>query len=676
MKKIRLMRNENDISNLPDYTAKSTEQDLVLLSKSSERAINKKLYQQLKSGTLDEKDSTLIVPLYIVEKNYDIKKKERKEISKNTFNSSDVADRAVMQILSSINTDINFYENSVYILGKSLISPLSSTGNSYYDFYLTDSLVQYGGSKQHEIHFRSKNPKNLAFNGKFTFDSVSLSITSIEAELPNIANINYIKGLSIKQTFNPLTHHKWSLQSEEMSLNMSYPIFKDSLNFIPEILVKRSNEINTSDSIRIYENFAKSEYSLMTLEEKIDQLDNTPLMRAAKWFADAALTSYARAGFIDFGKLNQVMRLTDVEGFRLNLPLRTNERLWKNISIGGYAGYGFRNKEVKYSAFGQFKLPTKKRRVFEISYLDDYRRINYDYNNFTAREGVWNLGDDDIVNTLFSFYSGEKLSPRKEWLFSYSNDWNRDIESRLYVRSNKLFSNDALPLYKDSVPLNSITQQSLTVSTRFSFNQNRYEDHTQRIYIDNTKPVIYATLEAGRSKVQNNFHYYGKILGSVKQIVPFSIGEWTYLAEAGWVFGNVPYPSLEIISRDDPGGINFYKYFQTDYFEFAADKYVRFYNELVFNGIVFNYIPLIKHLNLREFIALKGAVGGINKKKHEEILDIPDMYVHDMKNPYLEGSIGITNILRIFRIQFNYRFTNHHPGLKPWSITFGLRFGF
>lgn len=676
MKKIRLMRNINDITNLPDYTAKSKEQDLILLSKSNERSINKKLYTQLQAGTLDDKDSTLLIPLYIAEKDYEITAKGKKELSKNTFNSSEVAERAVMQILNSINTDINFYENSISILGKSFISPLSSIGNMYYDFYLTDSLIGNNENKLYEIRFHSKNKKNLAFNGKFTFDSTSLALTFIEAELPVTANINFLNGLYIKQKFNSLPENQWSLQSEEINISMSYPILQDSLSFLPDLLVKRSNDINLIDSVGAYQNFAKSEYSLMALEEKINQMDNTPIMRTAKWIADIALTSYAKVGFIDFGRLQQVMRLTDLEGFRLNLPLRTNENLWKNISIGGYVGYGFKNKEVKYSAFAQFKLPTKKRRVFEISYLDDYRRITYDYNHYIARESPWNIGDDDIVNTIFSFYSGQKISPRKEWQFFYSNDWNNNIESRLFLRSNKLFSNEFLPLLKDSIPINSITRQSLTVTTRFSFNQKRYEDHIQRIYIENTKPTIYATLEAGKINVQSNINYYGKILASIRQNVPFSFGQWSYLIEAGWVFGKTPYPFLEVISRDDPGGISFYKYHKTSYLEFAADKYIRFFNEIEFNGVLFNHIPLIKHLNLREFILLKGAVGGLDKDKHASVLDIPDLYAHDMKNPYLEGSIGITNILKIFRIQFNYRFTNQHSDIKPWSITMGLRFGF
>lgn len=680
MKKIRLVRKENDIANYPDYNAKSIDQELIFLSRLEENALNKRLYNQLKIGSLAESDSSLVIPLYMAESTNQITNKGKNEVSRNVFSTPEITDNLVAQISKGIQPELNFYENSVVVFGKSIISPLASIGNTYYNYYLADSIRTENG-KQYEIHFYSKNEKNLAFNGKFRFDSLSLALTYIEAELPRKANINYVRGLSIKQEFDVFANNRWAKRSGELTVSMTYDLIADSVNLKPIILIKQTSDIDMVESFtRQFDNFAKSEYASETLEDKLQELDNTPLMRTAKWIADAALTGYARAGFIDVGRLQQIIRLTDLEGIRLAIPLRTNERLWSNISIGGYVGYAFRNKEVKYSMFGQFRLPTKKRRVFEISYTDDNRRVDYNYNSFIERESPWSLGDEDAVNTILSLVSAPKISPRKEWMLSYANDWNKNIESMTLLRFNELFSNDFMPMSINDVELSSLRQQSLTFVTRFSFDEKKYEDHLQRIYVQNRKPVVYATLETGRFQINGGENYYGKIIGSIKQNIQLNIGQWNYLAETGFVFGRVPYPFLEFSAGNEPSGISFYQFNRMKYMEFGYDKYVQLNNEFIFNGILFNHIPLIKHLNLRELVQLKVVFGGLSDR-HRELLDFPDStlyphYLRKLQNPYIEGGIGITNVFRIFTVQLNYRFTNVYDGITPWRISTGLRFGF
>jgi hypothetical protein len=681
MRKIRLQRRANDITNFPDYQAESIVQDLILMSRTEQRAMNRRLFEQLQKGTLSESDSSLLIPLYMAQSVHLLTNKGATELSRNLFSTSETADNLVVQILNGINPELNFYNNSVSVFGRSIISPLANIGNSFYNFYLADSILTENG-KQYEIHFRSRNPKNLAFNGTFRFDSVSLALTFIEARLPRQANINFVQDLMIRQEFKALPHHRFAPKTSEMTMNLSYNIISgDNSNRNTELWIKQSSVINIPDSIdRLLDNFAASEYSIETLESRMQALDDTPLMRRVKWIADAALTGYAQVGKIDVGRLQYLARVTDVEGLRVNIPLRTNEHLWKNISIGGYVGYGFRNQEVKYSAFGQFRLPTEKRRIFEVRYTDDFRRIDYNYNNFIMRENVWNLGDDDITSTLFHFHSAPKISPRREWSFSLSNDWSKNIETTAYFRINELFNSEFLPLSVNGTGLSSFRQQSLTFATRFSFNQRKLEDHLQRIYITNNKPVIYSILEVGQYNINGKAEQYGKIAGAMKQRVRFDIGTWNYIAEAGWIFGRVPYPLLEIPAGSEHGGINLHRYNRMHYSEFGFDKYIRFNNEFIFNGILFNHIPLIKHLNFRELIALKMIVGDLSDR-HREVLDFPNPsefpnYLHPFQNPYIEGAIGITNILRIFTVQMNWRFTNNYEEISPRSVSAGLRIEF
>jgi len=668
LRKVRLMRKTNDLSRLSGFSMQSTEQNLVLLNKLNQRYVSKRIYDQLKKGNISNIDSSLVIPMYMAENKYQITNTSKIQVSKNIFSSIGSVDKILEKLVGDLDTELNFYDNTITVFGKSMISPLASVGNAYYDYYLADSTHSVTG-KLYEIHFRTKNKKNLAFDGKLWIDSASYALTKIEAELPNQANINFIHNLQIFQQFEPLLNKYWTRKSEEMALNMNYELLADSLHPNPEIILKRSAVFSSNNSALNHPlNFAQSSYTPQTLDEKLNELNNTPVLRTAKWIADIALTGYIPAGKIDIGKIQQIIRITDIEGLRLTLPFRTNEKLWKNISLGGYGGYGFKNQEVKYSGFAQFKIPGDRRRILSLNYTNDYRRVDYNYNDFMFRENPLVTGDEDISSSIFAMKSAGKMSERKEYLVSFANDWNSDIESNLFLRSNQLFANASMPMLLNGVSVaNFLQQQSGTFSTRFSFNERTYDDQMQRIYISNIKPVIYGTVEVGKYQLGTKTGQYGKIIGSIKQFVRLDIGQLNYIAEAGWIVGNVPYPLLEVPPGSETGGYSTYQFNMMNYMEYAADKYVNLHSELMLNGLIFNQIPLIKYLNLREMVSFHMAYGSLSDS-HKSVLDYPD-YMNPLNKPYMEVGVGMTNILHIFTLQSVWRLTDlNHSGVIPWGI--------
>lgn len=691
MKRVRLLKKINDISRQNGFKTVSTEQNVVLLSKITQRSMSKRIFDQLKKGKISGTDSSLVIPLYMVEKKYQITPTEKKELSNNIFSSPQMGEQIVEKLAGELDTKLNFYDNSITVFGKSMVSPLANVGSAYYNYYLADSLMSETG-KQYEIHFRTRNSKNLAFDGKLWIDSATLALTKIEAELPNQANINFIHNLRISEKFVPLPNKHWMRESEDLALNMNYELLADSLHPRPEIFVKHTS-VFSPDSINTLQpgTFAQSNYEQTTLDEKLKDLNNTALLRTAKLIATVILTGNIPVGKIDIGNILQLARLTDIEGLRLTFPFKTNEKLWKDVSIGGYAGYGTKNQTVKYSAMGQFKLPGEKKRIIGASYTDDYRRIDYNYNDFLYRENPLVSGDEDISTTLLMLWSADRLNRRKEFNFSFSNDWNSDIESCLYLRANRFFANSSLPMQTNGSNIPSFLQRSATFNTRFSFDEKTYENQFQRIYIQNNKPVFSVTLEGGQYSLGNTTGGYGKIMGSMRQFFRLDFGELCYVAEAGCIVGKVPYPLLEIPSGTEvggygiyqinipvqtgSGGYSMYSYNMMKYMEYGADKYLNIHGELTLNGLLMNQIPLIKHLNLRELFSFKMAYGSLSNS-HQSVLEYPD-FMQGIRKPYFEMGVGFTNILRIFSIQSVWRLTDtNKPGVFPWGIRSGLSINF
>ena len=118
--------------------------------------------------------------------------------------------------------------------------------------------------------------------------------------------------------------------------------------------------------------------------------------------------------------------------------------------------------------------------------------------------------------------------------------------------------------------------------------------------------------------------------------------------------------------------------------EFAVDQYASWDLQYCGNGILFNRIPLVKKLRLREIIGFKGFFGSLSKKNipayNKELFAFPEdaeSGLLDPGTPYMEISGGIDNILRLFRVDYVYRLTyRNRPGIDRWGIRFGLHFAF
>lgn len=674
MKRVRAAKTRNNVRGNPIYKAETQEQSLVLLAKVNQRTVNRRIFEQLAQGAIDKKDSMLTLPLFMSEQNYTIAGKNKTQTSKNIFKSDAQNERILEQLAGNFSADINFYQSTILLFDKEFISPLANVGATFYNYYLIDSL-QTADGKEYKLHFRTKNTKNLAFNGSMLIDSTTLALKFIALELPQQANLNFVKNLRISQQFRLQKKAYWLPETGSVSLNMTYNVLADSTQAHPLIFLKNSFKTKSFDYQPTETNFAASTYQTSDLNEKLRQLNETPIIKTARWIADVILTGYMQVGKVDVGKIQNFARITDTEGLRLTAPLRTNEKLWKNLSIGGYAGYGFANRKWSYSSFGMAKLPFGKRNIVGVSFTDDYRRIDYDYNDFLSRENPLSSGDADIANTIFALRSSDKVGRRNELDTWLNTDLSENVELGVHYRKNRIFSAPALLFASGNQIFGEMAQQQLSLNARFSFGERVYNDHLQRIYATNYNPIIYFSLNGGNFKVGNHNGNYAKLSASVRHSIKLGIGQWNYLIDGGTILGKVPYILLETPKGNETGGYSLYQFSAMHYMEYLADNYISIHNELNFNGIVLNNLPLIKHLNLRELMSFKLFYGSLSNK-HAQVMEIPTS-IYSINSPYMEVGVGVSNILRFFTLQSVWRLTDlNHAGVDRWGLRASIRVSF
>ena len=113
-----------------------------------------------------------------------------------------------------------------------------------------------------------------------------------------------------------------------------------------------------------------------------------------------------------------------------------------------------------------------------------------------------------------------------------------------------------------------------------------------------------------------------------------------------------------------------------NYFEFINDQYLAIDYAHNFGGLIFNRIPLIKHLKLREVIAFRAVTGSLSKANQIPI--IVNTFGTLGKKPYMEASFGLSNLFRIVRLDFIYRLSytnaNYIEQYNDMQIANGIDF--
>jgi hypothetical protein len=181
-------------------------------------------------------------------------------------------------------------------------------------------------------------------------------------------------------------------------------------------------------------------------------------------------------------------------------------------------------------------------------------------------------------------------------------------------------------------------------------------------------PIIHVALGGGKVFYSGKENYYGKVFTTIEQYLKIGQTGFNYAIEGGMYFGKLPYTMLDIPRGNETQGLFSYDFNLLNYMEYVHDKYLHAYLEYHLNGFVFNRLPLLRRIGLREVLSAKTMIGSLSDK-NQQIVEFPGS-ISKMSNPYLELGAGVENIFRLFRIEAIWRVNNKSILGAP---TFGLR---
>lgn len=701
--KNRKRNNPDHLSNLSysDYTRTT-----VFLANLGMKTAQSGTFKKSADAFIKSSDSTLMMPFFMDETVSSHQRSDDSEQSQITAQKTDgILSEVNTQIKSvlerKITTEFNFYNNQINILTRGFPSPISNTGLLYYNIYLSDSTV-YNKVKHYKFNFFPKSYKNITFKGHFWVESESWALTEIKASLPNSANLNFVKDLEVFVNYKKLDKAKWFYKTQKINLKLTLnkregkkrkkksfdvqklicyrdpninalPLLKT--NSKPNYLIQNSIE-STEEILAIRKEFAPLDSFEQSAYTGIKKLKENKFIQIADKFSAMTLNGYYNMGKLDLGPYFSFYRKNEIEGNRFTLPVRTSEKLFKNFMLGGYLGYGNKNKEFAYGGNIKYLLPTSKRSILSTNYHYDYFDLTKNKFIEFIRENPYQQGGGNIVSSFTSKIPNPYMMRNRHFDITYEHQLNKSFGLLIRPSINRYYSNYNLVFNKSGANLPYFDTKNFMLDLRLSFGQDYDEGYFSRIYYGNEKPVFHFTSLMGQYQLPTTdgkkSGYYANLNVSMKNRVNMGPTFLKTMIEGGAILGNVPYPLLQLPRGTRDIGAARYHFNLLHHTSFASDLYLSAHFSLNGGGIIFNKLPLIKKLNLREIVTFKTFYGKL-LGNHDKVLNLPNMLQAPTKQPYMEMGFGITNIFKCLRVEYVNRI-NKGNAFNKFSSKHGFRF--
>ena len=683
MDSVRAHRKENNGYELQGtgYGEGETETQY-FLSNITGKTLKRRLWKSLQSGMIQQEDSTWILPL---------------------------PDDLYASLAVPLPEHLDFYEPTMPFGGLSLLSPTAASAPAYYRFFLVDSLES---PKRYIVDFRPKNNFDPLFTGSLTIDSATYALTDVKAAIPREANINYLTALQYHNGYKS-AGTGYRPEEEQMSAVMDIAIKADSSHIFPSLLAKqrwRSTEEAGKTS-----STSTTSYPSETSQTRADSVPEPPLIKVLSWLAWIYHTGYVKTGTpVDIGNLIETFQYNRYELLHMGLPFRTNEKLFPHVSLEGYVAYGIRDHGIKYKTQARVILPTTRRHVLGAYWWDHYTYSEVSAFDELLSENNWGYGNMPFTTYVLSdvWYGAKNKEQRgmrttavrqREFKLWAENEWccgsgaRPAVETTLSVQIGRMGYGDACQFHYYDMP--SFRYGSVRGIVRLGWNERTADLYLTRKHIYSTLPTLFLGAEMGSWQGEGEDHYrmYGQLNVLLRQNASLGMGgTLSYSFGAGLVLGTVPYPLLAIMD-----GNQSYTYAPTRFTllnnaQYVTDKYLFLHSEWNGQGILFNRIPGVRYLRLRELVEFKIAYGGLSGSNRNLLETIspsvgqPDTQLSNVNSqsatdlaqystlnvPYVEIGVGIGNILRIGDVYSIWRLTSVGDGITPrWAIRFRLNLG-
>jgi hypothetical protein len=413
----------------------------------------------------------------------------------------------------------------------------------------------------------------------------------------------------------------------------------------------------------------------------LDTLKTVPRFKALYNIGATLASGYYEVNNFDIGPVFSIFGYNEAEGLRIRLGGRTYFSQNDPWRVEGFGAYGFGDDRFKYGISLKWLLDRKSRLTVFGGNRRDVEQTGSSLTNSNdvlgrslASSSLISVGANDRLSRINLTTAGFGIEPMKNLIVRVTGSY-RTLKS-----ATETFSID-YKVMEDGVftgeTKSEIKQPEIELGFFYTPGRKTSGYGVERTVINSGDfPSFYAGYTYGLKDIMGGDFEYKRIQALYTQ--PWNIGGIGRLlstVEVGKTFGAVPLSLLNPI----PGNQTYFSLYNTftqlDYYEFVSDTYASLHLQHNFGGRIFSRIPLLRKLDLREVVGFRAVYGSISQENKD--LNASNIVYRAPEDIYWEWSVGVGNIFRVFRLDFNFR-GNYldNPGARKFGITgvFGFSF--
>ena len=531
-----------------------------------------------------------------------------------------------MSFLQSMLQFFHFYQDVLEWKApvKFFLNPVSPGSTSKYFFLLRDTIVS-GSDSTFIISFQPRRTANFeGLKGLLYINSNGWAIQNVVAEPADYSPVL----LKIQQRY-AMTDSVWF--PSELSLELFYDNIANrgldivyrgkshilDVDFAPDLSNRRINSrtITIAEDAHIKHELIE-QYRVTSLSSRED---STYKLYKDKTFdhifpiTEGAIDNAAIAVKIFNFPVDKILRQNYTEGFRVGLGMYTNRHLSPWFSLGGYYGYGIKDRRSKYGA--SFS-------IFPEKHLDSEIKLWY---------------ANDLYDLTLSNEIG--ISARKLW-------GKFDIETRFMLQDFRAAIDYSYAAQEMSTRWERNAEAGL--SLRYAHNEERAKTFRRTLPIFTTRyPVLFLNFFVGIPDCLGSAYQYIKTeIGVEQSRFIRNFGTTTFSIWSGWMNRETPFP-LTFTVTDTEQSLFYNWHSQTRFNVLTGNVYAanRYLNVFLYHDFG-TLLGKTRSNVFRPRIAIAQSFGW-SKLNDSELHTSADFGILDMRRGYFENGLMIEDVVRL-----------------------------
>ena len=596
--------------------------------------------------------------------------------------------------IKEIFSDSNIFEDNMEVLLNRFVSPLSSSlATAYYKYYISDTLM-VDGVECIDLTFVPFNSESFSFTGHlYVVKDSTYAIKKYSLGIPAHINLNFVSNLAIEETFDKTENGTWA--SKEKNTYAQFYIFKwmrelyahkkivhSDYDFtqtsVPDSLLRQPDEViankdwwrpdewwNTRRPVPLTrtESLLDSILTEIYAVKKLRRIASVGESVAAEYFPTYPLSKQKhpndrKKSLVDIGPVFNSINYNMKEGLRLRLGFASTATLHNKNFFNGYVAYGFRDQ--------RFKGELTYIHTFDKKDFHPFEPLRH-YISFSASYDLEGPGQSftllDRDNILMSSFKEQPLQYVRRFQIKYDQEWLSRLSFTTTLRYDRVWPTGTLEYFRYGAdgtlsPVPVYDDYSWTFRVRYAPGEPLFSSRLGKeapITLAKDAPIVSLNHTVGY--FDNKFLYNKTELSAEKRIWLSSFGHIDASVSTGFIWSRVPLPKL-FMPNANPSFLLVKDAFNLmQPMEFVMDQYADFFATYFLKGWIFNRIPLLNKLKLREVVSFRAIIGSLSEKNNplfnaEGLYALPAGTKMMTKMPYMEYTVGIENIFKFLRIDY------------------------